>query len=218
MRLSIANSLDILSGVVASSPIGEGGAGPVTVTTDRLTMNSGVIGTPAGRQTGNVPVRGASNATNVVANSSILLTNGALILSSSFGDADAGPLTVTSQGSITISDGARISADTSGTGAGGKVFVRAAELSLLGGGKVTSTTTGKGEGGSVTVTANTVAVDGGRSSGDDFLATGVFASAETGSTGDAGSIGIKTTGAVELSDGGKSSARPSGRATAAPSR
>ena len=106
VRLSIANSLDILSGVVASSPIGEGGAGPVTVTTDRLTMNSGVIGTPAGRQTGNVPVRGASNATNVVANSSILLTNGALILSSSFGDADAGPLTVTSQGSITISDGA----------------------------------------------------------------------------------------------------------------
>ena len=109
LRLSVTDSIDLNGSIVASSPIGVGGAGPVTVTTDRLSMNFGAIGTPTGLQSGGVPVRGSSNATIVKARSSILLTEGAQILSSSFGDAEAGPLTVSTQGTITISNGARIS-------------------------------------------------------------------------------------------------------------
>ena len=64
--------------------------------------------------------------------------------------------------------------------------------------------------GSNSATGGAVAVDGGRSSGDDFPATGVFASAEPGSQGRAGLVVVTASGQLRLRDDGVISSESTG--------
>ena len=205
VRVAVEDSIEIRGGAIGSLPAGIGGAGPVTVSADNLSMISGSIGTPTGFRVGpagGTRAEGASNTTTVEARRSLALTDGAAIFTSSFGSADAGPLSISSDGFVALTNGARISADTSGTGAGGAISVNADQVSLLDGGRITSTTSGEGNGGSIAVDANAIIVAGGTVSGEDFTPSGVIASAE-GSRGTAGSVRIDTDGRVDLSGGGQ---------------
>ena len=193
-----ARSITIDQGIIASTPLGAGGGGPIAIAADSIDIHGGLIGVPLFGVAG----FGASADTRVTARTALTLDSGAEILSISGRDQAAGVITISSMGSVTVADNSRISADTSGTGAGGAISVNAEQVSLLDGGRITSTTNGEGRGGSVVVDADAIIVAGGTMSGEDFMPSGVRASTE-GSRGNAGSVTIDTDGRVDLSGGGR---------------
>ena len=118
------------------------------------------------------------------------------ISSDTSGSGNAGSVKA-SANSIAIDGGGKISslANLGSTGNAGSVEVSATGLlSLANGGTITSGTSSSGNAGFVTVTAGTLVVDGASSS--------INATAETGSSGQTGSVNVVATESIEHSNGG----------------
>jgi large exoprotein involved in heme utilization and adhesion len=186
---------------VTTSTAGAGNGGIVKVTAQGpLTLTdpgSGIIASATSTASGN-----AGSVT--VGAPQITLTTGAEISSTTAGTGGGGSVMVTTPGMLVL-DGAgvaatQIAASATGpqSGPGGSVMVKADALSIEGGAQIASSTAGPGRGGDVAVTvANGVTLSGVGPSG----ASGVTASAQPGSTGQAGEVVLRAGGAIALSGG-----------------
>jgi len=113
------------------------------------------------------------------------------------GTGAAGNVVVTARGTLSVVDGASITADTYTSGQGGSVSVTAGKLSMVDRGVISSTTFGKGRGGTISVTADEIVIDGQHGS----KLTGIASQTSRG-TGDAGSVVVTANGRLSIVNGG----------------
>jgi len=160
--LTASDSVGLSGGSVVKSTaetFSEGAAGPITVTAGNTVAISGV-GTGLFSE-----ALGAGNGgTITVAAHQVQITEGAILSAKSTGSGAAG--TVTIQGTVSPAQsvlidglGSGIFTDTSGTGAGGNIFVNANTITLQNGGILSATTSGpepSAHGGAITITARGV--------------------------------------------------------------
>ena len=196
--------------VVTSSTAGSGNGGTVQVTAQGLlTLTDPGTGITATAEPGS---RG--NAGSVVAAApQITIASGAEIASTTAGTGMGGSITVMTSGALLLDGagvaGTQIAASGTGpqSGAGGSVTVEANALTIEGGAQIASSTFGPGKGGDVMVSvANGVTLSGVGSSS----ASGITASAEPGSSGQAGEVVLTAGGAIVLSGGAKAASSTAG--------
>ncbi|MBW4450912.1 MAG: S-layer family protein [Spirirestis rafaelensis WJT71-NPBG6] len=102
---------------------------------------------------------------------------------------NAGDLTLNTQ-QLLVRDGAQIGAGTFGAGKGGNLTLNTRDLEVQDGAQVSASTFGAGNGGNLTVTADNVQLIGISANGE--FPSGLFATADLGSTGNAGDLTINT--------------------------
>jgi filamentous hemagglutinin family protein len=89
--------------------------------------------------------------------------------------------------------------EATGTGNGGDISVTSPTLSILNGARISAATGGSGNGGNVTVNANSIDMDAQSAQGFGSAATGIFVSSLNNPGGSAGSIVIRSvSGALSL--------------------
>ena len=186
-----------------SSTAGAGNGGTVQVTAQgplSLTdPGSGIIASATSTASGNA-------GSVAVTAPQITLTTGAEVASTTAGIGAGGSVSVTTPGALVLDGagvaGTQIAASATGpqSGAGGSVIVGADSLTIEGGARIAGTTAGPGKGGDIAVTiANGVTLSGvGPNS-----ASGITASAEPGSSGQAGEVTLIAGGAIALSGGAR---------------
>jgi filamentous hemagglutinin family protein len=202
VELTAGGAIALTGGAeVATSTAGAGNGGTVKVTAQgplSLTdPGSGIIASATSTASGN-----AGSVT--VGAPQIALMTGAEIASTTAGTGAGGSVVVMTPGALVL-DGAgvantQIAASATGpqSGPGGPVTVGANALTIEGGAQIASSTAGLGKGGDVAVmVANGVTLSGVGPSG----ASGVTASAQPGSTGQAGEVVLTAGGAIALSGG-----------------
>jgi hypothetical protein len=216
-----AADLEITGGFINSSTEDAGRAGDVTVQSGgRLNIKgprSGAEGptgifSQAQRRIGDDQrSTGDGGAVTVESEGDMVICSGGLITATTFAAGDAGNVEVTTHGGLTI-DGKGVSqtgitaqANSRSTGHAGKVkVISKGDMAISRFGQIASTTKGAGDAGTVTVKSGgklTIDAKGiTQSRGDDVL-TGIVTGAgekDIRNTGDAGSIGVDSKGAVIL--------------------
>jgi filamentous hemagglutinin family protein len=191
------DTLDINNGgAIGSNTLSSGDAGNVNVSTNTLNIDgqnySGYTGiTSAGK---------IGNAGTITINSGILnIVNGARISSSTFGSGNAGAINITSnaltidrQNSQSLTD-ISSEATTGSTGNAGAITINTDTLDILNDGAISTNNFGQGHGGNIAVTAKNITITGKDSSPyDESLQTGIISEATHTSSGNAGTINIKT--------------------------
>jgi filamentous hemagglutinin family protein len=185
-----------------------GNAGNVTITTNTLNIANGSqinSGTASEGNGGLITI----NAKDTVSISGRLTDGspGGIIsetVASTPGSGVGGNIAITAGQTVTITEGASISASTSGPGHAGNILVKANDIKLGGGGTITAVSTGPGNAGTVTVQglnspANSFLIDG--------AGSGVFTT--TSDTGTGGDISIDAN-AVSLQNGAHLSSNSAG--------
>ena len=125
-----------------------------------------------------------------------------LLDTASFGAGQGGELTVTAKQLVVENSGA-IFTDAFDQGDGGDMHLVVDQISFINGGQGGPATFGSGNSGDLTVVATDfVELVGARSASIGILSSGLFASAEPGSTGNAGALSI-TTPQLRIVQGGK---------------
>ena len=190
-RVSIqANDIELFNnGFITSRTFSEGDAGVVELETDRLLVDdafvtSSVIGSSATGNGGNLVI----NAGDVV------VRNTGQILAATSGQGSGGLIELTADHLMISGDGTpadsvtgiRSDANSGSTGDAGEVSIQATAIELLSGGKIQSSTFGRGDAGFVRLKADQLLVDSMSADRD----TGIFSSAGSGSTGNAGNLAI----------------------------
>jgi filamentous hemagglutinin family protein len=143
---------------------------------------------------------GASGAggNSVIRTAELIVRDGAIISTDTYGAGKGGDLTVDAQNVQLIGTSANgqlptglfASADLDSTGDAGDLTIKTNTLLVKDGAVIGTSTFGAGKGGNLTVHAQDVQLIG--TSADGQLPTGLFASAQRNSTGDAGDLTIKT--------------------------
>jgi filamentous hemagglutinin family protein len=191
------DTLDIKNaGAIGSNTLSSGDAGNVTISANTIKIDgqnySGFTGITSSGKTG--------NAGTVTVKSGILeIVNGGSISSSTFGAGNAGAINITSnaltidrqnsQGLTNISSEAK----DGSTGNAGAITINTNTLDLLDNGVISTNTFGAGHGGNIDVTAKTITITGKDSATfDESLQTGIISQATKSSSGNAGTINIKT--------------------------
>jgi filamentous hemagglutinin family protein len=208
-NLGTTQSSGIFTRTIGGNCVGPcGDAGNISITTGSLIMGSGAqinSGTSSSGQGGNITITAAKRI-----DMSGTLTTGQPggIHSRSIGtgsDAgDGGDISLIAGQSVSILNGAAVSANTTGPGNAGNILVKANDITISGGGMVSASSTGAGNAGIVTIEgpnspANSLLVVGNGS--------GVFTT--TSSTGTGGDISIDSN-AVILQNGGRLSSSSTG--------
>jgi large exoprotein involved in heme utilization and adhesion len=184
-----------------------GNGGNQIINTGQLVMQSGGIldsGTTGNGHGGNIQV----NASNIAISGTLIDgTPGGVFSRTIATTSDAGAggnISVIAGRSVNISDGAAVSASTTGPGKAGNILVKANDISINGGGTITAASTGAGN-------AGTLTMEGSNSPANSFLidgaGSGIFTNTED--TGAGGSISVDAN-AVTLQNGGTISASTSG--------
>jgi large exoprotein involved in heme utilization and adhesion len=131
----------------------------------------------------------------------VRVDSGAIVSTDALGRGDAARLFVRA-GRIGIQDGLiRSVAVEDATGNAGSVVIAADRIELLDSGQIFSGTFGIGNGGTVEVTAGSILATGRRQLGSSFFPSGILATAEPGSRGDAGAVTV-TADELEVRKGG----------------
>jgi len=130
------------------------------------------------------------------------LNHGGSVFADTYGSQTGQGVSVGIAGEIQFDVGAQLTADTSGSSAGGAVTVTADNLTLLNGGVVAANTWGGGNAGSVTIHAGNLLVN---RQGSPKV-TGIFSNAYPGSTGAGGSVNLDITDTLSLINGSQISA------------
>ena len=209
--LTAGGAITLMGGAEATSgTAGAGNGGSVRVTAQGplglSDPGSGIIASAASTASG--------NAGSVTVNApQFILRTGAVISSTTAGTGAGGSVIVTTPGALVL-DGAgvahtQIAASATGaqSGPGGSVIIAANSLSVAGGAQIASSTTGPGTGGDVDVTvANGVSLSGTGPNGT----RGITASAEPGSSGQAGEVVLTAGGAITLMGGAEATSGTAG--------
>jgi len=194
---------------------GENRAGDITfkvtqgikVTSSRVENNVN----PGDAETG---VSTIGNSGNInIETGSLYLTDGAELSTNTFGQGNAGTLTVKARDAIeligTSADGKYLSglyaqAESDSTGNGGDLTIETGRLTVRDGAQVSASTFGSGKGGTLTVKARD-AIELIGTSADGNSVSGLYAQANQKSTGDGGDLTIET-GRLTVRDGAEVSA------------
>lgn len=191
------DTLDIKNaGAIGSNTLSSGDAGNVNISANTIKIDgqnySGFTGITSSGKNG--------NAGTITVNSGILdIVNGGSISSSTFGSGNAGAINITSsaltidrqnsQGLTNISSEAK----DGSTGNAGAITINTYTLDILDNGVISTNTFGVGNGGNIAVTAKNITITGKDSSPfDESLQTGIISQATKSSSGNAGTIDIKT--------------------------
>nr|WP_322709100.1 filamentous hemagglutinin N-terminal domain-containing protein [Nostoc sp. ChiSLP03a]MDZ8210246.1 filamentous hemagglutinin N-terminal domain-containing protein [Nostoc sp. ChiSLP03a] len=217
------------SGLFASAqPNSTGDAGDLTVKTNTLQVRDGaqvitstfstgkggnlsvdaqdvqIIGTSAnGKTVSGLLASAQPNSTGdagdlTIKTNTLLVRDGAQVITSTFGAGKGGNLSVDAQdvqiigisGNSRFTSGLFASAVSNSTGNAGNLTVKTNTLQVRDGAQVSAGTFGTGKGGSLSIDAQDVQIIG--TSADGRVSSTLFASAEGNSTGNAGDLTIKT--------------------------
>jgi filamentous hemagglutinin family protein len=210
-NLSFTNGAEI-----TAITFGRGNAGTVKIQASDISFDgvpsngftSGIFTNVGGDAVGNAGGIDITTAT-------LSLTNGAAINSNTFGRGNAGNISLKVGNAIALSDSSiiRTNVQEGGSGIGGDIDIRGRSLTLTGGSQIQASLFrrvgdipgGIGTGGSIKINASDFVDISGFDPILEFQ-SGIFTSAEIGSTGPGGSIDI-TTGAFRLSNFGIVNAR-----------
>ncbi|MEQ8971184.1 MAG: filamentous hemagglutinin N-terminal domain-containing protein [Coleofasciculus sp. C1-SOL-03] len=212
---------------ISSSTLGQGNAGAVTIQAEDIeligTRTDGIL--PSGFSASAVESTG-NGGTVTVETEQLMVRNGAQISSSTFGQGNAGSITVrasdmeligTSESKFTRESG--LSTQTFGAGNGGNITVETERLILRDGAKIASgtavdpfaevTNVESGRGGTILVTASEFVELIGTSSNPSPTATSISSAVGVNSTGTGGDV-IVNTGRLTIRDGAELSAATAG--------
>ena len=192
---------------VSASTFGQANGGNLTI---KATDSVELIGTSADGKASSGLFASANQGSIgdggnlIVETGRLTVGDGAFINTGTFGPGKAGNLTVKARDSIELADGLYgsglfASADVGSTGDGGDLIIETGRLIVRDGAQISVSTLGQGKAGNLLVKAvNLVEVIG--ESADSKRGSGLFASAEQGSTGDGGNLIIET-GRLIVRDG-----------------
>ena len=180
--------------IISSSSDGTGDAGNITLSAGGLLVGdtqpnivaaTGILSSTTSS--------GAAGFIEVTVDELAILQNGGFVSSSTFGEGDAGNVTLSAQQLMIDRQGADrgtgIFSDAfpTSTGNAGSIDVDVAEMvTVQGGGAISSGTASEGNAGNIVVSTGQLTIDSQSSDG----ATGLLSNATTGSTGNAGSVAI----------------------------
>jgi filamentous hemagglutinin family protein len=200
--------------VLSASTRGQGNAGNVTVSAlDSVSLADAYIFSTVG-------VGSVGNGGNIDINAAkVSLIDTAYLSASTFGQGNAGNVTVRALDSVSLADAYIFSTvSAGGVGKGGNIYINAATLSLIDRAQLQTLTSkasatqppGRGDAGNVNVNV-TGAVDiAGEKNG---LVSGIFSLVQTGTVGNGGNITIDS-GSFSLRDGAQLQASTSGQGNA----
>ncbi len=206
MTITSATSIDMLNaGRISVSTKGQGNAGSLIVNAKDI-----YIDTQGGYLSGltaeiDYGATGRGGDMTVNATQSLEVVNGGVISVSTYGQGDAGRLTVNAKDILIDSQdgfftGFEAEVGWSGTGDGGDMEINSTgRLQLLNGGVVSVSTFGQGDAGNLNVNAGDILVDAQNSD----IYTGFEARVGYGSTGQGGNMSITSTGGLNLMNGGR---------------
>ncbi|MFZ1028600.1 MAG: filamentous hemagglutinin N-terminal domain-containing protein, partial [Limnoraphis robusta] len=196
-----ANSLRIDSGAFLNTTLfGQGNAGNITVKAASVELTGT---SPDGEfQSGffvGVNELGIGNGGKVeIETEQLRLTEGAIIQSSTFGQGNAGSVSILATDSVELLNGNIFSTVREGAiGNSGTVEINTGNLLLLGGAQIVTNTFGQGNAGNITVQAASVEVTG--NSADGEFRSGFLANVNETGMGNGGNIYIET-GQLRMTD------------------
>jgi filamentous hemagglutinin family protein len=192
-------------GFVSAGTFGAGNAGRLSVQAETIALSGGssVFGS-SGLLVDTFGTGRGGNA--IIEAEELLITGGARASAKSFGlfgSSDAGELRVNAQtidlrGTSSTSPSALSSSvEAQSAGNGGNLIVTAGSLRVSEGAQIAATTFGAGNAGNLEITAQTVELVG---TSPDGRVSGIFASADVGSTGDGGNLTIQA-GQLRIAEG-----------------
>jgi filamentous hemagglutinin family protein len=177
ININAGNLILTNGGAINSSTFGQGNAGKITINAnDTISIdgdnvqkdNSGVFSTV--QETG----KGSSGDINITTGD-LALTNGGVINAGTYGQGDAGKITINASGMISadgeedsegFSGGIFNTVEATGKGNSGGIDITTDDLILTNGGLINAGTYGQGDAGKITINANgTISVDGENSLG-----------------------------------------------------
>ncbi len=196
--------------LISTTMFGQGNGGNVTVRAKNsvsLASNNGIFSI--------VVAGGVGKGGNIDINAATLsLTNGTQLIASTYGQGDAGNVTLSAKNSVSLTD-ARIysTVEAGGVGKGGNIDINATTLSLTDNAQLVTSTFGQGNAGNVTL--------GARNSISLADKAGIFSTVEAGGVGKGGDIDINAA-TLSLIDGAQlaaitrsaSATQPAGRGDA----
>ena len=205
-------SLEVTNGAVLSaSTFGKGDAGSVTITaTDGIKfdgINSGAFSTVQPEAEGKA--KGVAITTG-----SLAVTNGAVLSASTSGKGDAGSVNITATDSIKFDGwgsqaGSLVAPEAEGKAGG--VTITTDSLAVTNGASLSASTFGKGDAGSINITAtDSIKFDG---TDKDGYPSGAFSTVQPEAEGKAGGASI-TTGSLALTNGAQLDASTYGKGDA----
>jgi filamentous hemagglutinin family protein len=153
---------------------------------------------------------GTGSAGNInITTGNLFLTNGAQVGASTFGQGNAGSVTIRARDAVSFDGidnngfGSAVfsSVESGGIGQGGNITITAGTLFLTNGGAVDASTVGQGNAGSITIRArDAVSFDGVGTDKFNRFTSGAFSTVESESIGQGGNISINT-GILSLTSG-----------------
>lgn len=226
-NIDLSGSFSGINTLVATNAIGNGGN--VTVETDSLSMQTGAVlaATTGGRgNAGNVNVRantvvlsaadivsnmeGTGNGGNIAIDTNFLrLSNGATLTAATFGQGNAGNVTVNAKDTVSLTDrntNILTNLEAGAIGTGGNISISSGSLSVRDNAQLGASTAGTGNAGSVSIKVRDAAAFNG-------AGTTIFSNVEAGAIGAGGNISIEA-GTISFSDGAQLRAQSRGRGNA----
>lgn len=204
ITLTIKDALTMGSGAeISSDTRGESYAGDITIEAGTLTLdNAGIYS-----RTYSNSQQGSAGWVDLKTSGGVLLDNGSKISSSTYAAGDAGWVSVNA-GTLVINGDSGIysNALSDSTGLAGWVGIEVkGDARLSEGGQITSSTAGPGAAGYVSLEAGNILIDGGKEG-----LSGIFSTARSGSTGDAGWIEVTARDALQVINGARISTSTAG--------
>ncbi|MDJ0533446.1 MAG: S-layer family protein [Xenococcaceae cyanobacterium MO_207.B15] len=222
VRIDTTNLTLTNGGQITSATFGEGDAGNIIINAkDNIFLDDGTNSEFGTLISSGIEANGVGNGGEVrIDTTNLTLTNGGQIISTTFGEGDAGNIIINVKDTIFLNGGTNsefvtlISSgvEPNGVGNGGEVSIDTTNLTLTNGGQISSTTFGEGNAGTITINAkDTISLNGGTNSEfGTVIGSGVV---EPNGVGNGGEIRIDTTN-LTLTNGGQISSSTSAEGNA----
>ena len=205
------NSLEVINGArVDTSTFGQGDAGSITINANGLVKFDGETQDelfPSGAFSTVRPGAVGNGGSVSITTDSLEVINGARVNTSTFGQGDAGIVTINANDLVEFDGKGQDELFTSGAfstvrpgavGNGGYVSISTASLKVTNGARVDAGTVGQGNAGSVTINANDLVKFDGKDR-DGTFPSGAFSVVFFGAVGNAGDVSIST-GSLEVTN------------------
>ncbi|MBV8885901.1 MAG: filamentous hemagglutinin N-terminal domain-containing protein, partial [Chroococcidiopsidaceae cyanobacterium CP_BM_RX_35] len=220
---TVAGASKLLAGIASGEGSVNSQAGDIDINvTGAVTLNNesfiaNTVGSSISSNAVQTGTKGKAGDVNVLSGS-LSLTNGAELDTSTYGNGDAGSVTINVSGPVSFDgvdsngypSGAFSTVESGAIGKGGNVNVMSGSLSLTNGAELSALTTGNGDAGSVTInTTGSIFFDGVHNG----YPSGAFSTVNQGAMGKGGDVNV-TAGSLSLTNGGELSSSTYGNGDA----